>query len=305
MELLCSTLGEPHDKRYVEARSALKSEPNALADFALLAHTHFPRSADRLHHRDDAEDFRDNLFEWLSKIPGETTVAALDRLSEAPVLAHLRDWLRHLADERATENVTDKKVLSKDVARFLRTKVFEPATTADLFRIALSRLEDIRENLAHGDFSVRSAYNPQGNPVLEEQVQNFLAGELEHRKNAQYNVVREPELTRKVRPDIRLLHQGCRGPVTIELKIAERWTLQELEVSLHDQLVGSYMRANNSGYGVFVLCSSGSRKSWKDKSKKLDFQRLIDHLRCFAHQIMEDPSLMVEGLEVFGIDFHD
>jgi len=306
VELLCSTLGEPHDKRYVEARSALRSEPNALANFALLAYTYFPRSTNGPHHWDDAEEFRDGLWGWLSKIPGEPTVVALDRLSGAPVLAHLRDWLRHLADERAAEDAAGRGVSAKDVARFLRTKAFEPVTTADLFRIALARLEDIRDNLAHGDFSVRASYNQRSNPVLEEPVQNFLAGELEHRRNAQYAVVREAELTRKVRPDIRLLHQRCRGPVTIEIKIAERWKLEALEESLRAQLVGSYMRANGSGYGIFVVCSSGPRKPWKDESgQELDFQRVLERLRALASRIAEDSSLMVAGLEVVGIDFHE
>jgi hypothetical protein len=191
---------------------------------------------------------------------------------------------------------------ASDAARLIRSLVREPTTTEELFAIACNRLQDIRHDLAHGDFSVRDAYNPPDAPILEQPVQNLLAQELEHRRRGQYSVAREPEVTRAKKPDIRLFNARCDGPVTVEVKIAERWRLPDLEDGLREQLVGTYMRANNSRYGVFVVCSSGPIKP-KKGAPGTAFRSVVARLRDLARDIQEhDPN--VSGLAVVDIDFH-
>ena len=187
----------------------------------------------------------------------------------------------------------------------MQSLILHPAASAELFTIALNRLEDIRLYLADGDFSVRSVYSPKDAPILEEPVQNLLAHQLEERRRTQYTVSREPEVTRKKKPDIRLAHPSCGGPVTLEIKIAERWTVSELEAAIRDQLVGQYMRDNNSRYGVLLLCSSGPPKKWNDATSRqtLGFSELVEHLCGFADALASSEG-KVRGLRVVTIDFH-
>jgi hypothetical protein len=190
-----------------------------------------------------------------------------------------------------------------EVADFLRTSVVQPKTSADLFLVAQNRLDEIRDNIAHGDFSVRGVYNPSDAPVLEEHMQNYLAHELDNRHRDQFTVVREPEVTRKKKPDIRLVHPVCDGPVTLEVKIAERCTGTELEDALRSQLVGTYMRANNSRFGILVVCSSGPSRRWTVANRNVEFEGIIAHLRAQAKEIARaDPH--VHGLVIVALDFH-
>jgi hypothetical protein len=150
---------------------------------------------------------------------------------------------------------------------------------------------------------VRAIYNPPNAPVLEEDLQNFIARELDRRRGGQYTVVRESEITRKKKPDLRLVYSGCDGPVTLELKVAERWTLPELESALHSQLVGTYMRANNSRFGALVVCSSGPGKKWELGDRLVAVQEVIGHLQAKAKEISRSNE-GVDGLAVVWLDFH-
>jgi hypothetical protein len=277
-----------------------------------LVHTHVRAQDDITHDRvyspgkrDHSQNLRDSLVKWLAEIPGPETVDALDKLATNPQFSAQRDWLRHLADARAIESVTVQRMSVADATRLVISLVGEPNTTEELFVVALNRLQDIQYYLADGDFSVKAAYNPTNQRILEEPVQNFIAQELEHRRREQYAVVREPEVARKKRPDIRLLNARCDGPVTLEAKIAERWTLPKLEDALRAQLVGMYMKANNSRYGVLLVCSSGPSKTWKVAPgvPRLDFAGVVDRLREVAKEIVaQHPT--VSDLRVVAIDFH-
>lgn len=92
----------------------------------------------------------------------------------------------------------------------------------------------------------------------------------------------------------------------LELKIAERWSLGDLEEALRTQLVGTYMKANNSRHGVLVVCSSGPPlHRWKDGRGRpsLDFPRVIDRLQNAARNLLAGSPEIAE-LRVVAIDFH-
>jgi hypothetical protein len=232
------------------------------------------------------------------------TASTLEALAtRAGINPEERDWIKHLARVRATADVS-KPMTEEEALTLLTSLVVEPTTGRELFTITLNRLRDVQYDLRHGEFSVRQIYNPPDRPVLEEPVQNLVAYALDQRHRRQYSVVREPELTRKARPDIRLLNARCGGPITIEIKIAERWTIAQLELAIVDQLLGTYMRASGSGYGVFVVCSSGPPHRWRGAGgTSLDFPSLVAHLSNYARKALDVASWAVD-VALVDIDLH-
>jgi hypothetical protein len=289
---------------------------SAILKLIRLTYAHVRTEDDIKHHgqgmdpvgkRDHSQDLRNALIGWLAQIPGAEVVEALDELAGDPQFTAQRDWLRHLADTRAVENVTVERMSVVEAVRLVDSLVIEPSTTAELFAVALNRLEDIQQELSDGDFGgFRGAFNPPTpEGVLEEHVQNYLAQQLELRRTGQYTVAREPEVNRKKKPDIRIFNPRCDGPVTIEAKIAQRWTLPQLEDSLRHQLVGAYMAANSSKYGILAVCSSGTKRGWQIAAgaPDADFKEVVARLRTLAGDIVA-TNHQVLGLHVVVIDFH-
>lgn len=310
-EEVFSRLWAVAEPRSGERRIDLRSERALLVRLIPIVHTYI-RTENDIHHdgaytvgrRDHCQDLRRSLVAWLGVIEGAETVEALQRFAGESWFEDQAEWIKHLAEHRAVEDGARALSVEEAVA-LVYSLVLQPRTSADLFDIALSRLEDIRLYLADGEFSVRSLYNPKEGHILEEPVQNLLAQQLEEGRRTQYTVSREPEVTRKKKPDIRLAHPSCEGPVTIEIKIAERWTIAQLEAAIRDQLIGQYMRDNNSRYGVLVLCSSGPPKPWKHATsgQTFGFAELLEHLCRFAEDLVRH-RLTVSGLRVVAIDFH-
>lgn len=284
---------------------ALRQDPEALANFCQLLDAHVPRiEDDEDGNRSSVTELRARLPNWLAAIDDPRATAALRRLAEREGQpSRQREWLQHLAVTRAVADVS-KPMSTAQLAQFLDGQILEPRNTEELFAIAKNRLADIEHALRHDDFSLRALFNPEDKAVVEEHVQNYFARELDQLRRGKYIVVREPEVARKKKPDIRLLNHNCGGPVTIELKIAQSWTTEKLEDALMTQLVGQYMSANNSGYGLLVVCSSGPQTSWRPQSGgSLDFPGLIARLAKLAESLRKS-SPSIRGLDVVAIDFH-
>ena len=102
-----------------------------------------------------------------------------------------------------------------------------PSCVDDLCRVALDRLDDIKQIVEFGEFSPRAVFGLRD--IKEEHLQVWTAHELRHRRLSFYSVVREEEVGRKKKPDIRLHNADFGGgPVGIEIKLAENWTFREL-----------------------------------------------------------------------------
>lgn len=308
LETLLDDLGDRFDRRSGRGLEHLRRSARALARLNELVDIYVPRPIQVDAPEESAHwsgrEFRSHLSNWLAAIDAPEATAELRRLSERDGLPVIeRDWLRHLAEARAVADVS-KPMSSAELVKFLAAAIVEPKTERELFELTMNRLRDVQYSLAHDDFSLRSAFNPQKGEVLEEPVQNFLAKELDTSRRGQYEVVREPEVARKKKPDIRLVNPRCAGPTTIEIKIAERWTVEMLEEALSSQLVEQYMKANRSNFGIYVICSSGPKGSWPTpEGTTIDFSGLISRLSELARQLLVETS-WIQGLEVVPIDFH-
>jgi hypothetical protein len=137
----------------------------------------------------------------------------------------------------------------------------------------------------------------------EKELQVWLAGRLMRESRRRYNVVREPEVDLKKKPDIRLENNKA-GVVSIEIKPVGgkfRYTFDSLKRTLNDQLVNQYLRAVNSRHGILAVIMV-ARKSWRPLGEgRLNFMQLIQKLNEYAKEIQAN-NIEVEQLKVIGID---
>ena len=70
----------------------------------------------------------------------------------------------------------------------------------------------------------------------------------------------------KKKPDLKFHAMTVESTVPVELKIADNWSLADLKGQIHNQLVGQYLRAEKTRYGIFLLVYEGTRSFWEDRS---------------------------------------
>lgn len=248
--------------------------------------------------RDDAEGFRNALLEMLYQSTSKEAFSALHQLLDNPYMISIRDWLLQLLDKRAEMDAEGPVWKAGDIAVFMRDYEIEPRSSDALYQMALDRLDDVCLSIESTDFSKRKDLR-EGD--TEETFQVWLAAELKASSRKKYEVIREEEVDRKKKPDIRLHIPGLQ-PVTIEIKWAHSWSYSELETALVDQLIGQYMKANSSRHGVFVI-GNIAKHTWRpEPGIQLDFAGLLTRLKTKAGTELTQRN-NIDGIEVVGIDF--
>lgn len=67
--------------------------------------------------------------------------------------------------------------------------------------------------------------------------------------------------------DIRITAKATDASVAVEIKVAESWSLKELDDALEIQLCGRYLGSRAGKYGVLLLVHQKARpKGWEDRS---------------------------------------
>lgn len=257
------------------------------------AHTSAPR--------DDAERGRDWLVQLLRDQSTEGAYRALVSLRHSGDITAkwMLDWIDDSAVQVASRIAEGDPWPAGRVAEFARDYETTPRTRGDLFRILLDRLEDIRNRIENGDFSIRELFSKSADEAV---IQRWLASELERDARGRYVIVREAEVDLAKRTDIRLVHASVDGPVTVEVKRADKWSFTELEQALSDQLIGQYMRPANSQHGVLFVANLQSGRRWEPSGGDLlEFRDLVSALDTTARQL---PARLenVQGLRVVGLD---
>jgi hypothetical protein len=147
------------------------------------------------------------------------------------------------------------------------------------------RLEDVQHELLHGDFA-------QGKTLKrlphETDVQNWVADRLRLKQGRSFSVEREPHVVDEKEPDVRFRAKANDACVAMEIKVAESWTLKQLEDALEVQLCGRYLRATDGRHGVLLLVHQKAReKGWGDTSTGgyLSFAEVVARLSARAAAI--------------------
>jgi len=250
--------------------------------------------------RDDAQDFRNGLIEKLAQVHGKEADDALKAFADDPSFKRYRDWILHLIDQRRELAAEAPPWRPADVKEFMLNYEISPRSEHDLFGIACNRFVAIKDEVERGDISARDDLHPED---PEPRLRSWLARQLRERSRERYTVPQEEEIDLQQRPDLRIEAPGM-GPVSIEIKWADNWSFSELKQGLVDQLVGQYLRAHESTYGIYVLGYKKTKEHWIDRESgdRFSFEGLVQHLQEVANEVVKQRD-DVNGLKVFGIDF--
>lgn len=249
--------------------------------------------------RDEAQHFRGTLLKNLAESKESHAFQRLQELLVNPLLESRKDYILHLLDEKAESDAEPSAWRAQYVVTFMNNHETLPHSSDDLFRITLTRFTQIKDSVENADFSQRRDLR-QDDP--EETLQVWLARQLESSASGIYKVIREPEVDRKKKPDIRLVIAGL-NPVTIEIKWAHDWSYNELEKALYDQLIGLYMKTNRSRHGILMLATHEVKRQWQAPDGKLiGFDQLIIILKERASGVLK-TRMDIDGLEVVGLNF--
>ena len=174
----------------------------------------------------------------------------------------------------------------------------EPKTEGQLYAQVIARLEEIRKNLEEGPFSERDLFSA-GMP--EKFLQRWLAAKFRETQNRRFSVHREEEVDDDKMTDIQL---SCpAGNVCVEIKPVDsgRYSANTLTDTLRTQIVGQYLKGNNSSRGILVLMQLDD-KTWDIPGglARQPFSALVDYLAGQAIAI-QAASADVDELAVFGM----
>ncbi len=250
--------------------------------------------------RDNIQDFRNGLLNRLAVNEDPEATTVLRELITVPVMINHRDWMLHLLDERTERDVDLPRWSPEDVRSFAKEHEIDPKTDADLFKIAGKRLIEIKNDVEKSDNSLRDELRLGDE---ERKLRQWLARKLNDRSRSRYTVPQEGEIDQQKRPDLRMENPKT-NPVSVEVKWADKWTVLELLEGLEKQLVGQYLRAHNSRYGIYVLAVIGNKGHWEDLNNRqqLTFDKVVEIVRARASELVAELA-GVEGIVVIDIDF--
>lgn len=253
--------------------------------------------------RDFAQEFRNGLTSAMADQRGDEITALLTELAEDPFLKPIRDSILMRRDNQMRGQNEVPAWRAADIREFTVANEAAPRTDADLFGITLKRLDDLKYAVELSDLSIRARLTPADD---EYALRHFTAVELESRARGRYSAPQEAEIDEEKRPDLRVINPAVDGPVCIEIKWAENWTLQELLDALENQLVGTYLRPHATHYGVFLLgmIARGGKTHWVNPAggPQLNFRQVVEVISARA-VVLQVQTPGIAGLEVVAVDF--
>lgn len=234
--------------------------------------------------RDEAESARSMLLKTLFETPGLATFEVLERLGDDSSMGLKPEHMIRRAFERALMDCEHGVWSPDDVCEFETRHLTAPHTPRDLQQLAIRRLKDLNYDLSNSDFST-GAFLAALPHETDDQI--WIAEGLRSKQGRNYSVERESELIEGKKPDIRFEAKASDARVQLEIKVANDWTLTELEEALQVQLIEQYLRDRRNYYGILLLVLKARRaRGWKSGDGSYwDFDQVVQHLRQMARAI--------------------
>jgi hypothetical protein len=290
--------------------SALPNAPvEDLEQLLRLVYTHIRPEADAYHEgsfspntRDHAENARNSVLSALLERPGGDAYRAMRRVAEDPTFALRASRFRELARGKAERDAELLAWTPKEVLTFERQRTAPVKTGADLLRLVEGVIKDIQFQLDKGDASSRRLLQRAQD---EDEVQNWLAEQLNLRAHDRFRAFREAEVAQGDKPDLIVASTSAACEVAIEVKHSKNWTLKELDHALRNQLGENYLKPDTRRHGMLVITHHHARQ-WRDTetNELLTFAALIERLAVTAATLRRNSAGTIE-VKCLGIDSSD
>ena len=280
-----------------------------LGELVQCAHTFVHLDNDQIHEgpyspdtRDDAQRSRDFLLSKLLNTPGPEARRVALTLADKNEFADRADYIRLQIRRRTAADAEFSAYSSEDVMALEQRYEAPPRTRDGLFAIMMDRFEDLQHYFIHDDFTDRTTVK---NIQEETEMQRTLAWRIRDKAKGAYRVTREEEVADQKRPDIRLWTIKKDHKAAVEIKIADKYSLNQLDKALRDQLVGQYLRPSYCKAGCLLLTYHGRKLYWQcpKTEKRLNFSEGVAWLNNKA-KILEREKKDIR-LAVFGLDLTD
>lgn len=306
---LCSVLSGEDMERGPFVKNPSYLRPACLRQFIPIVYHHVKFSEDINRSdggsysptaRDHAQRFRGILLDCLAKDEALEATDFLRELADEPSMSEVRDWILKLLDQRLEKEADFEPWTPADIRNFAEEHEIEPKNDKELFCIARKRLQVLKWNVEQSDNSLRDELRKDDTEI---KLRQWLQRKLLERSQKRYTIPQEAEIDLQERPDLRLENPRT-NPVSIEIKWADSWTLSQLLERLENQLIGQYLRAHNSRFGIFFLGFIHKKQHWEEPGtgKKLTFSEVVEIVKGRAIALtQQNPKIC--GLEVVSIDF--
>lgn len=265
--------------------------------------------------RDNAERFRGVIISGIAAATSQAAYNALERIRLAlPAGDFTVEYIKKTQFELRERQFTRPPLPQVKYARFEEDFRRDVTGTTSFAMAVHADLSAVQYDVERGEHSLRSFFsevdftrvNKKGAEgvkaglALEAHFQKLLASELNHHARGQYTVTIEPQTAEAKRRDILCSKGDWRA--SIELKMSERWTLDEYLVALESQLVGQYMRHRKATTGFLVLVLQTKGREWTDPAtrKMLNFQQVLAILSAKAQEL--EARDRTRYLRIIGID---
>jgi len=253
--------------------------------------------------RDNAESARSMLLSTLLATPGPEARKVILELAEEPEFKHFPDRLKILARERAAKDSEFESFPPSEVVELEKRYEVPPYDRDSLYQVMMDRLGDLAHDLRDDDFTDRRMLRTIKKEI---EMQRTLALRLKDRSKGCYRVVREDEVADLKMPDIRMLSPCNDHKCVIEIKLADKWTVKDLEQALEHQLTGQYLRHKTCKAGCLLLTYNGDKAYWchPKTNKHMKFKDLLDLLNKKAERLELRLDYSIK-ICVFGLDLTD
>ncbi|MFZ6776991.1 hypothetical protein ACO0LD_09150 [Undibacterium sp. Ji83W] len=257
--------------------------------------------------RDHAQALRDAIVPAISYAKSEKAYQILEeiRLSSSGTTSK---YLRYMQFMMREEQYPRNQIEQRAYIEFERNLASKVSSYISFAMAVENDLLTVKSQIETGDFSLRRFFNginfdriktDNDGLALEDDFQSLLGSELNHASRGRYSVALESVLPGGTRRDV--LCQMDDYKATIELKMSERWTVNDYIEALERQLQGQYMMAENSKIGFFVIVLQKKTRTWKlPDGKRIGFNLLLEHLQKRARDKEATDSALF--LRVIGID---
>lgn len=255
--------------------------------------------------RDNAQDFRDRLWETLRSDESRDAEDVLRSFLDDSRLSGQRDWILSILEARQGKLADPEAWQPEDIRTFAEQSCHQPRSDYQLFRLASRILKNFKSEVEMSE-SVTNRRLLRDDD-REEHFQGILESRLRERSLNWFSVTKESEIDEGQRPDLRVERPGLNAlPIEVKLASLPHWTLSGLLEGLESQLVGQYLRAAGVNHGIYVVATTSPTRRWRSvDGHHIYFEELIRTLQARATELVASRPNKVYGLEVIGIDFSD